>query len=146
MWTFAVFLLAIVVAATGQPQNRQFYRQQQFGSDVARPVVYPRILKQSQDSQYDGSFNYAFETEDGTSAQAAGVLKNPGSKDEALSVQGSYSYRSDDGQVLTVTYTADENGFKAEGAHLPTPPPVPEAIARALEYLRSLPPSDDNKF
>lgn len=25
-------------------------------------------------------------------------------------------------------------GFRADGAHLPTPPPIPEAIARSLQY------------
>lgn len=30
-------------------------------------------------------------------------------------------------------YTAGDNGFQAQGSHIPTPPPVPEAIARALQ-------------
>lgn len=46
---------------------------------------------------------------------------------------GGYSYTGDDGQVYSVTYTADENGFRATGAHLPTPPPIPKEIAEALE-------------
>lgn len=32
------------------------------------------------------------------------------------------------------------SGFRAEGAHLPTPPPVPEPIQRALQYIASKPP------
>jgi hypothetical protein len=51
--------------------------------------------------------------------------------------QGKYSYTGDDGVVYTVTYIADENGFRAEGDHLPTPPPIPVEIQRALEYLGS---------
>lgn len=47
--------------------------------------------------------------------------------------QGSYSYTAPNGQVITVTYTADENGFHPQGAHLPTPPPVPEAILKSLQ-------------
>lgn len=39
-------------------------------------------------------------------------------------MQGSYSYTGPDGIVYTITYIADENGFRAEGAHIPTPPPV----------------------
>lgn len=33
-----------------------------------------------------------------------------------------------------------EKGFRAEGAHLPTPPPIPEAIAKSLQYIRSVQP------
>ena len=59
----------------------------------------------------------------------------PGAQPEegSLSVSGSYSYIGDDGQTYTVTYTADENGFHAEGAHLPTPPPIPEEILKSLQ-------------
>lgn len=32
------------------------------------------------------------------------------------------------------------SGFRAEGAHLPTPPPIPDAIAKALQYIRSVQP------
>lgn len=38
-------------------------------------------------------------------------------------MQGSYSYKGDDGRTYTINYRADENGFHAEGDHLPTPPP-----------------------
>lgn len=75
-------------------------------------------------------------TGDGQQAQAQGYLKNAGSKDaEAETIQGSYSYTAPDGTPITVTYVADEYGFRPEGAHLPTPPPIPEAIQRALAYI-----------
>lgn len=79
------------------------------------------------------NFFFRYETGNGIQAQEAGQLKNAGSDQESIEVQGSYSYTGDDGQQYTVTYVADENGFRAEGAHLPTPPPIPEAILRSLE-------------
>lgn len=48
---------------------------------------------------------------------------------------GSYTYTAPDGSIITVTYTADEQGFRAEGAHLPTPPPVPAEIQKSLDII-----------
>jgi hypothetical protein len=48
---------------------------------------------------------------------------------------GSYSYTAPDGSTITVTYTADEQGFRAEGAHLPTPPPIPAEIQKSLDII-----------
>lgn len=90
-------------------------------------------------------FNLAFEhitsffsytTGDGQQAQAQGFLKNAGNKEsEATVIQGSYSYTAPDGTPITVTYIADELGFRATGAHLPTSPPIPEAIQKSLELI-----------
>lgn len=80
-------------------------------------------------------FEHSYETADGISKQESGVMTNQGTEDEAPSVRGSYSYTAPDGTLITVNYIADKDGFRAEGAHLPTPPPIPEAIARSLEYI-----------
>ncbi|XP_013116653.1 larval cuticle protein 65Ag1-like [Stomoxys calcitrans] len=68
------------------------------------------------------SYSYSYETSDGNKAQEEGLLKNAGSENEAISVTGQFSYVGDDGQTYTVTYTADENGFQPQGAHLPVAP------------------------
>lgn len=82
-------------------------------------------------------FNFSYQTGDGQQAEAQGYLKNAGIPDaEAETIQGSYSYTAPDGTPINVRYIADENGFRAEGAHLPTPPPIPAAIERALEYIK----------
>ncbi|XP_014247087.1 endocuticle structural glycoprotein SgAbd-2-like [Cimex lectularius] len=92
------------------------------------------IVSYTNEHNFDGSYSYSYETGNGISAKEQGYLKNPGQKDlEAQTAQGSYTYTAPDGQVITLTWFADETGFHAEGAHLPTPPPVPAALARALQ-------------
>lgn len=60
-----------------------------------------------------------YETSDGTKKREEGQLKNVGTDDEAMAVQGTYEYVGDDGKVYRVSYTADENGFQPEGDHIP---------------------------
>lgn len=118
-----------------QNKQNQYYQQQQaqYQNSISRnqgPITF------NNDLSHDGSFAYGYTTVDGQQAQAQGFVKNIGNKDlEAQVVQGSYSYTSPDGTPIAVKYLADENGFRAEGLHLPTPPPIPEAIARALQYI-----------
>ncbi|KAL4718019.1 hypothetical protein ACJJTC_011368, partial [Scirpophaga incertulas] len=76
------------------------------------------------------NYRYSYETENGIKAEEQGQTL------EGTRTSGAYSYTGDDGQVYTVSYLADENGFRAEGAHIPTAPPIPEAIARSLEEKR----------
>lgn len=45
-------------------------------------------------------------------------------------VAGSYSYKTPDGEILTMTYTADENGFHPQGTHLPVALPIPDEILK----------------
>ncbi|KAJ8717628.1 hypothetical protein PYW07_005558 [Mythimna separata] len=81
-----------------------------------------------QDNSNDGeTYAYAYETENGIYGEENGVATN------GVQAQGSYSYTGDDGKVYSVRYTADENGFQPQGDHLPTAPPVPEEILKALE-------------
>jgi hypothetical protein len=39
------------------------------------------------------------------------------------------SYKDADGKEYTIEYVADENGYRATGAHLPVAPEVPEVPA-----------------
>lgn len=74
-------------------------------------------------------FFRSFETENRISQQETGQLKN----EDTNSVQGSYSFVGPDGVTYTINYVADENGFQPIGEHLPTAPPVPAEILKALE-------------
>jgi len=79
----------------------------------------------------EGNYQYAFETSNGIQAQEAGNVNG---------ISGSSSYISPEGVPISLTYVADENGFQPQGDHLPTAPPIPEAILRALEYIAAHPP------
>ncbi|CAG5015021.1 unnamed protein product [Parnassius apollo] len=85
-----------------------------------------QILRLNSDVTAEG-FSYNFETSNGIRADASGVATN------GVQSQGSFAYKGDDGQDYSITYTADENGYQPQGAHLPTPHPIPEAILKSLE-------------
>ncbi|KAL1138372.1 hypothetical protein AAG570_008436 [Ranatra chinensis] len=105
------------------------------------------IVSYVNEHNFDGSYRYSYETGNGISVNEQGVLKNPGQKDlEAQTAQGSFSYTAPDGQVITVTWTADENGFVPQGAHLPTPPPIPAAIAASLQAQPPAQPPRQGQF
>lgn len=78
-----------------------------------------------------------YETENGISAEESGKLANPGTDAEAIRAKGFFRYTGPDNVLYSVTYTADENGFLPEGDHLPTPPPLPDALIKAIEFHRA---------
>lgn len=51
---------------------------------------------------------------------------------DILVQNGTYSYIAPDGQLISVSWIADENGYRAFGDHLPTPHPIPELIVQSL--------------
>ncbi|XP_076652892.1 endocuticle structural glycoprotein SgAbd-1 [Halictus rubicundus] len=115
--------------------NRYLYNPDYYGRRFA-------ILRQSQDSSPDGSYSYSYDTENGISVAEQGVPKFVGPQ-QVESVRGQYSYTAPDGTPILVTYTADENGFQPNGAHLPTPPPIPVAIQRALAHNAAHPEEEE---
>ncbi|CAB0030356.1 unnamed protein product [Trichogramma brassicae] len=79
-----------------------------------------------------------YETGNNIIAEEQGYIKQVGEGEDradALVQQGSYSYTSPEGQIITVHYTADETGFHAHGDHIPTPPPVSEEIQKGLDLI-----------
>ncbi|PZC85406.1 endocuticle structural glycoprotein ABD-4 [Helicoverpa armigera] len=111
-----------------------------FAAPQGAPAEPIPIVKDDSQINGDGSYQYAFETGNGISADQKGDLKKVGDVD-ALEVQGEFSYPGENGQTIHLTYTADENGFHPQGDHLPTAPPVPEAIQRSLAYLATAAPA-----
>uniref|UniRef100_A0A336M3T7 CSON002124 protein n=1 Tax=Culicoides sonorensis TaxID=179676 RepID=A0A336M3T7_CULSO len=108
------------------------------GSEAAAEIV-----SQDFDIQPDGSYQSSYQTSNGIAAQETGTVKRTNNPEapEVIVASGSYSYTSPEGEQIQLNYIADdENGFAPQGSHLPTPPPIPPAIQRALDYLASLPP------
>ncbi|XP_017785774.1 PREDICTED: endocuticle structural glycoprotein SgAbd-2-like [Nicrophorus vespilloides] len=101
------------------------------------------ILAQDSQVDFDGTFQHSYETGNGIRAQEQGVIKNAGNKDaETAEVQGSYQYTAPDGTPINLQYISNENGFQPQGAHLPvapTPPPIPSAILKALDWIAAHP-------
>ncbi|XP_061401941.1 pupal cuticle protein Edg-78E-like [Musca vetustissima] len=107
---------------------------------VARPDQYDAAAETrsfSADIKEDGSYQYQFDTTNGIAAQESGV--------GGYYASGSSAYYAPDGQLITLTYTADENGFQPSGDHLPTPPPIPNAILKSLEYIRTHPHQEERQ-
>nr|CAD7439246.1 unnamed protein product [Timema bartmani] len=100
------------------------------------------ILKQAND-QIGSGYVYSFETENGIATQETGSLKSFGPKGDAIVAEGVYRYTAPNGVLIETRYSADENGFRAEGAHLPVGPPIPEYILRSLEYIAANPPKPE---
>ncbi|XP_076295120.1 cuticular protein 21 [Lasioglossum baleicum] len=87
----------------------------------------------------DGSYVFSYETGNGIKAEEHGELKKLNETNSVIAVQGSYSYSLSDGSPIALSYVADENGFQPKGEHLPTPPPIPAGILKALEYIAAHP-------
>ncbi|XP_034250883.1 endocuticle structural glycoprotein SgAbd-8-like [Thrips palmi] len=105
----------------------------------------PIIKYENEGVNPDGSYKWSYETGNEIVAEEEGFLKNAGNPEtEAQSAKGRYAYTAPDGTRIELTYTADENGFQPQGAHLPTPPPIPPAIQRALEWIAAHPGPDSN--
>ncbi|XP_036347234.1 endocuticle structural glycoprotein SgAbd-4-like [Rhagoletis pomonella] len=94
------------------------------------------IISQIDFANPDGSYNSSYETSNGIKVENAGYLKRilvPKQEstdgqvidehEELVLVQtGLYSYPDPEGNLITLRYVADENGFQPEGEHLPLPP------------------------
>ncbi|XP_019753389.1 endocuticle structural glycoprotein SgAbd-2 [Dendroctonus ponderosae] len=109
----------------GGPQPNGGFGAQTYSSNSAKQIP---ILTYNADNSGEGSYRYNYETGNSITAEEQGEARGDGTK-----AHGSYSYISPEGEHISITYTADENGFVAQGSHIPTPPPIPEAILKSLQ-------------
>ncbi|XP_023308997.1 endocuticle structural protein SgAbd-6-like [Lucilia cuprina] len=90
--------------------------QQQLTADMVNTLKY-----ENSNIGIDG-YDFAFETSDGVLRKETATVKNIGTEEEAISVEGTVSWVGPDGVQYTLNYLADENGFQPEGKHLPVGP------------------------
>jgi len=129
MKSFIVFsaLLCVATAQFGRPRVTASAPR---GEEVL-------IIRSESENNGDGTYRYAYETSDGSQAEESGYLKPNGNDDPIQVAQGSFQYYSPEGQLIRLTYIADEGGFQPQGDHLPTPPPIPAEIQKSLDLIYS---------
>ncbi|KAJ8917034.1 hypothetical protein NQ315_012953 [Exocentrus adspersus] len=136
----------IIGSVFALPQ-RQYEEPIQQPSQEARQrpsesTTYIPIIRFDKEQGADGSYKASYETGNNIIAEEEGFIKNlgpdPDAEGETLNAQvqqGSYTYTSPDGQIITVNYIADEKGFHPSGDHLPTPPPVSPEVQKGLDLI-----------
>lgn len=62
-------------------------------------------------------------------------MKNVGGGEIANVKTGEFSWTSPEGELVSFTYKADENGYQAQGSHLPEAPPLHPHIKLGLELI-----------
>lgn len=115
--------VAVLVAIFGVVAAQQRFTSTQAGNEIV-------ITRSENENNGDGTFRWVSELSDGTKLEQSGYTKASGDPENPVLqvIQGGYSYYSPEGELIQLSYNADENGFQPQGAHLPTPPPVPEVI------------------
>lgn len=93
-----------------------------------------------------GTYAIAYETEGGILQKEIGTRKYAGTPDETQLIQGSVQYNAPDGTPISLSWTADEYGTQVSGSHLPTPPPIPPEIQRALDWIAKQPTTEEPDY
>lgn len=93
------------------------------------------IVSQENDIDSKGNFHWSFKSSDGNQSEQEGELRVEGNSTEEV-VSGSFEYTGENSTVYKVNYTADSRGYRPQGAHIPSVPPL---IQRALDLLATLP-------
>ncbi|KAJ8937325.1 hypothetical protein NQ318_008287 [Aromia moschata] len=101
------------------------------------------IVSQENTILPSGDFRWGFVAGNGIKVQQEGNTKALNETADEETFQGSYEYVGDDQKVYKVSYVADERGYRPEGAHIPTIPPL---IQRALRYLATVSPSNSTNY
>ncbi|CAG2053681.1 unnamed protein product [Timema podura] len=111
----AIVILALLIAVGAVPLPQE----------PLQAGIIP-VLQRTEVRDEAGQFSLSYLSGDGTTLNEQGALKpTADGTDNVLVKQGSFSYTSPEGIPISLTYVADELGFRPEGAHLPVAPVVP---------------------
>ncbi|XP_017110092.1 larval cuticle protein LCP-22 [Drosophila bipectinata] len=147
-----VLILLVLFALTCQAQHHHQHQQHQHPNanniprddkpdhhrheDHRETSTWIPIIKYNKEQSEDGSYKTEYETGNSIVHEETGFLKDFETNPNGVLVQhGQYSYQSPEGTLVNVQYTADENGFRAIGDHIPTPPAIPEEIQKGLDQI-----------
>ncbi|KAI8428878.1 hypothetical protein MSG28_007517 [Choristoneura fumiferana] len=104
----ALALVAVVVAAPAE-----------------QPGKVASIVRSGYEHSPDGGYIFNFETDDGTSRNENGEVKQVNDAENkphnVILVRGSYSFVDTEGHTHSVEYVADENGFQPQSDDIPKP-------------------------
>ena len=140
-------IIVTVILGLAAAQDSNYHGRNSYQDDKQNPSNDERklqlttpipILHWNKQQEHDGTYKTSYETGNNIIAEESGYIKKVGEGEdqgEALVQQGSYSYTSPEGKLITIHYTADETGFHATGDHIPTPPPVSEEIQKGLDLI-----------
>ncbi|XP_043487518.1 endocuticle structural glycoprotein SgAbd-4-like [Polistes fuscatus] len=122
----------LMIAIIGLAHGQEYFR------------VPEKVVSESRDlGDTRGHYSFAYETEGGILQKESGSRKYAGTPDETQLIQGSVQYNAPDGTPIAMSWTADEFGTQVSGTHIPTPPPIPPAIQRALEWIAKQPSTSE---
>ncbi|KAM7341854.1 larval cuticle protein 4-like [Cochliomyia hominivorax] len=107
-----------------------------FAAAVTDEDVHAEATLLKSDVRADG-FDSALETTNHIHQVASGDVHG--------NIHGDFEWISPEGEHVAVKYVADENGYQPSSDLLPTPPPIPEAILKAIEYIKAHPSHEDSK-
>eukprot|EP00095_Tigriopus_kingsejongensis_P011773 maker-scaffold119_size336447-snap-gene-0.14 protein:Tk11773 transcript:maker-scaffold119_size336447-snap-gene-0.14-mRNA-1 annotation:"cuticular protein 46" len=136
----AVVALAVAVASGARlPRDSGYQPAGGSAAQSAEPIGIVRSVfnAPSADSQ---NYDFSFETENGIQQEASGELKTI-DDNEVIVMRGSYTYIDANGEDVTVSWVADENGYRAESSILPVAPAIPfpeqaEAVAAQIAFAQ----------
>lgn len=102
--------MVTLVAAVNCALPRNIYTPQRYYAPG--PDAQAQILRSDIEVNPD-SFQYAYQTSNGIAAEEVGQSKQIG-QEAPIVTQGQFSYTSPEGEPISLSYIADENGFQPQ--------------------------------